>query len=153
MAKNKKQDNAEAKEDIVMEVMPGADAVSEEEVKPFEVDLNFDEVPEEEAKDEEVEQEVDAAPEEEVVAEEPEPEVAEEETAEPEAVSEEGVVEDSEPAPQPDIPAVEGSEQNPDGQDKVKAPMCLSLDLMKSWLKTKLCKKSYKKLQKQSNKL
>ena len=123
MAKNKKQDNAEAKEDIVMEVMPGADAVSEEEVKPFEVDLNFDEVPEEEAKDEEVEQEVDAASEEEVVAEEPEPEIAEEETAEPEAVSEEGVDENSEPAPQPDIPAVEGSEQSLDGQDKVKAPM------------------------------
>jgi len=123
MAKNKKQDNAEAKEDILMEVMPGADAVSEEEAKPFEVDLNFDEVPEEEAKDEEVEQEVDAASEEEVVAEEPEPEVAEEETAEPEAVSEEGVDENSEPAPQSDISAVEGSEQSLDGQDKVKAPM------------------------------
>lgn len=124
MAKSKKQDNAEAPEELVLDGMPGADAVSEEEVKPFEVDLNFeDDAPEEEAKDEEVEQEVDATPEEEVVAEEPEPEVAEEETAEPEAVSEEGVVEDSEPAPQPDIPAVEGSEQNPDGQDKVKAPM------------------------------
>jgi len=63
MAKSKKQDNAEAGEGLVMEVMPGADVVSEEAVKPFEVDLNFDEVPEEEAKDEEVEQEVDAAPE------------------------------------------------------------------------------------------
>ena len=153
MAKNKKQDNAEAKEDIVMEVMPGADAVSEEEVKPFEVDLNFDEVPEEEAKDEEVEQEVDAAPEEEVVAEEPEPEVAEEETVEPEAVSEEGVDENSEPAPQPDIPAVEGSEQSLDGQDKVKAPMVPKSRLDEVLAKTKLCKKSYKKLQKQSKKL
>jgi hypothetical protein len=124
MAKSKKQDNAEAKEDIVMEVMPGADGISEDEAKPFEVDLNFEEdAPEEEAENEEVEQEVDAAPEEEVVAEEPEPEVAEEETVEPEAVSEEGVDENSEPASQPDIPAVEGSEQSLDGQDKVKAPM------------------------------
>ena len=86
MAKSKKQDNAEAPEELVLDGMPGADAVSEEEVKPFEVDLNFeDDAPEEEAKDEEVEQEVDATPEEEAVAEEPEPEVAEEETAEPEA--------------------------------------------------------------------
>lgn len=124
MAKSKKQDKAEAKEDLVMEVMPGADAISQEEAKPFEVDLNFEEdAPEEEAENEEVEQEVDAAPEEEAVAEEPEPKVKEEETTEPEAISEEGVVEDSEPAPQPDIPAVEGSEQNLDGQEKVKAPM------------------------------
>lgn len=124
MAKSKKQDNAEAPEELVLDGMPGADAVSEEEVKPFEVDLNFeDDAPEEEAKDEEVEQEVDATSEEEAVAEEPEPEVAEEETAEPEATSEEGVDENSEPAPQPDIPAVEGSEQSLDGQDKVKAPM------------------------------
>ena len=123
MAKSKKQDNAKAEESLIMEVMPGADVVSEEEAKPFEVDLNFDEVPEEETKDEEVEQEVDATSEEEVVAEESEPEVAEEETAEPEAVSEEGVDENSEPATQPDISAVEGSEQSLDGQDKVKAPM------------------------------
>ena len=123
MAKSKKQDNAEAPEELVLDGMPGADAVSEEEAKPFEVDLNFDEVPEEETKDEEVEQEVDATSEEEAVAEEPEPEVAEEETAEPEATSEEGVDENSEPASQPDIPAVEGSEQSLDGQDKVKAPM------------------------------
>ena len=127
MAKSKKQDNAETKEDIVMEVMPGADGISEDEAKPFEVDLNFEEdAPEEEAQNEEVEQEVDAAPEEEAVAEEPEPEVAEEEAVEPEATSEEGVVEDSEPTPQPDIPAVEGSEQSLDEQNEVKeskAPM------------------------------
>jgi len=122
MAKSKKQDNAETKEDIVMEVMPGADGISEDEAKPFEVDLNFDEVPEEEAENEEVEQEVDAAPEEEVVAEEPQPEVEEEETIETEAVSEEGVVEDSESTPQPDIPAVEGSEQRLDEQNEVKEP-------------------------------
>ena len=66
MAKSKKQDNTEAKEDLVMDVMPGADAVSEEDAKPFEVDLNFEEdAPKEEAENEEVEQEVDAAPEEE----------------------------------------------------------------------------------------
>ena len=44
MAKSKKQDNAEAPEELVLDGMPGADAVSEEEVKPFEVDLNFEEV-------------------------------------------------------------------------------------------------------------
>ena len=53
MAKSKKQDNAETKEDIVMEVMPGADGISEDEAKPFEVDLNFEEdAPEEEAQNE-----------------------------------------------------------------------------------------------------
>ena len=123
MAKSKKQDNAEAKDDtLMMDVMPGADAVSDEEAKSFDVDLNFDEVPEEEAQDEKVEQEVDAAPEEEVVAEEPEPETKEEETVEPEATSEEGVDENSEADAQPDIQPVEGSEQSLDGQDEVKEP-------------------------------
>jgi len=125
MAKSKKKDNAEAKDDtLIMDVMPGADAVSEEEAKSFDVDLNFEEdAPEEEAQDEKVEQEVDAAPEEEAVAEEPEPETKEEETVEPEAASEEGVDENSEADAQPDIQPVEGSEQSSDGQDKVKAPM------------------------------
>ena len=45
MAKSKKQDNAEAPEELVLDGMPGADAVSEEEAKPFEVDLNFEEEP------------------------------------------------------------------------------------------------------------
>ena len=124
MAKSKKKDNAEPKDDtLMMDVMPGADVVSEEEAKPFDVDLNFEEdAPEEEAQDEKVEQEVDAAPEEEAVAEEPEPETKEEENVEPEATSEEGVDENSEADAQPDIQPVEGSEQSLDGQDEVKEP-------------------------------
>ena len=31
------------KDDIVMDVMPGADKITEEDAKHFEVDLNFDE--------------------------------------------------------------------------------------------------------------
>ena len=65
MAKNKKATAETQVEELVMDVMPGADPVSEEEAKAFEVDLNFDDVPEDE--NEEVEQEVDATPEEEVV--------------------------------------------------------------------------------------
>ena len=125
MAKSKKKDNAEPKDDtLMMDVMPGADVVSEEEAKPFDVDLNFEEdAPEEEAQDEKVEQEVDATPEKEAVAEEPKPETKEEENVEPEATSEEGVDENSEADAQPDIQPVEGSEKSSDGQDKVKAPM------------------------------
>ena len=48
MAKSKKKSNAEKMDDLIMDVMPGADVVSDEEAKPFEVDLNF----EEEAKNE-----------------------------------------------------------------------------------------------------
>ena len=67
MAKTKEKNNAEKMDDLMLDGMPGADAVSEEETKPFEVDLNFDEVLEEEAENEEVEQEVDATSEEAVV--------------------------------------------------------------------------------------
>ena len=41
---------AEDKNDIVLDSMPGADVKTEEETKPFEVDLNFeDEAPAEDA--------------------------------------------------------------------------------------------------------
>ena len=119
MAKSKKKSNAEKMDDLIMDVMPGADVVSDEEAKPFEVDLNF----EEEAKNEEVKEEDDATPEEKAVAEEPEPEVEEETAVQPEATSEEGVDENSKADAQPDIQPVEGSEQSPDELDKVKAPM------------------------------
>lgn len=120
MAKSKKKTAETQIEEIVMDGMPGADVVSEEEAKAFEVDLNFDDVPEDQ--NEEVEEQNDAVAEEKVAETEPKAESAEEEPAEPEAVSEEGVVEDSESAPQPDIPAVEGSEQSLDEQTEVKAP-------------------------------
>ena len=116
MAKSKKATAETQVEELVMDVMPGADPVSEEEAKAFEVDLNFDDVPEEE--NEEVEQAVDATPEEKVVEEEPEPETE----AEPETNSEEGVVEDSEQVAQPDLQPVEGSEQDLDQQNEVKEP-------------------------------
>ena len=43
MAKSKKKSNAEKMDDLIMDVMPGADVVSDEEAKSFEVDLNFEE--------------------------------------------------------------------------------------------------------------
>jgi hypothetical protein len=124
MAKSKKKTAETQIEEIIMDGMPGADIVSEEEAKAFEVDLNFDEVQEDQ--NEEVEEQNDAVAEEEVAETEPEAESAEEEPAEPEAISEEGVDEDSEPVAQPDIQTIEGSEQSPDEQTAVKetkAPM------------------------------
>jgi len=124
MAKSKKKTAETQIEEIIMDGMPGADVVSEEEAKAFEVDLNFDEVQEDQ--NEEVEEQNDAVAEEEVAETEPEAESAEEEPAEPEAISEEGVDEDSEPVAQPDIQTIEGSEQDLDEQTAVKetkAPM------------------------------
>ena len=46
MAKSKKKTAETQIEEIIMDGMPGADTVSEEEAKAFEVDLNFDEVQE-----------------------------------------------------------------------------------------------------------
>ena len=41
MAKNKKEEN-QIEDNVVFETMPGADPVSEEDSKPFEVDMNFE---------------------------------------------------------------------------------------------------------------
>ena len=120
MAKTKKKTAETQTEEIIMDGMPGADVVSEEEAKEFEVDLNFDDVQEDE--NEEVEEQNDAVAEEEVVETEPEAESAEEESAEPEETSEEGVVEDSEQVAQPDIQPVEGSEQGLAQQNEVETP-------------------------------
>ena len=77
---------AEEKKDVIMDGMPGADPITEEEAKPFEVDLNFeDEVPaEEEVVGEDSEEEEVEFPSEEVVeeVEETTDEVEEEEDAE-----------------------------------------------------------------------
>ena len=70
------------KDDIVMDVMPGADKITEEDAKHFEVDLNFDEPEAPEAPEEETEEEVEFPAEEEVV------EVEEETTAEAEEETE-----------------------------------------------------------------
>ena len=77
MAKSKAKE-----EGIIMDSMPGADVKTAEEVKPFEVDLNFEDEPvAEEVVAEEPEETVAEEVEEEVVAEEPEVE-AEAETEE-----------------------------------------------------------------------
>lgn len=99
--------------EIVMDRMPGADLISEEEVKPFEVDLNFEEEPkDEEPENEEVSEETNTLAEEEVVEEEPEQQEKEEESSEPEASSEEVVDGESEDAPQSDIQPTERSNEH-----------------------------------------
>ena len=78
MAKSKAKE-----EGIIMDSMPGADVKTAEEVKPFEVDLNFEDEPvAEEVVAEEPEETVAEEVEEEVVAEEPEVEAEAEETVE-----------------------------------------------------------------------
>lgn len=108
----KKEETNEVNE-LVMDRMPGADAISEEEAKPFEVDLNFEEEPkDEEPENEEVSEETNSVSEEEVVEEESEQQEEEEESPEPEASSEEVVDGESEDAPQPDIQPIEGSDEH-----------------------------------------
>jgi hypothetical protein len=123
MAKSKKNTAETQVTEVIMDVMPGADIISEDEAKPFEVDLNFG-VQEDE--NEEVEEQNDDVAKEAVAEAEPEAEIAEGETGESEELSEEGVVEDSEPTPQPDIQPIEASEQGLVGQNELetsKAPM------------------------------
>ena len=62
-------------EELVFEGMPGADAKTEEDVQPFQVDMNFEDEPKEETVEETEEEET---TEEEPVAEETTEEVAEE---------------------------------------------------------------------------
>jgi hypothetical protein len=148
MAKSKEKNNAEKMDDLIMDGMPGADTVSEEEAQPFGVDLNFDEVQED--KNEEVEEQNDAVAEEEVAETEPEAESAEEEPAEPEEISEEGVDEDSEPVAQPDLQTIEGSEQGLDEQTNVKqtkAPMVPKSRLDEVLAKNKAMQKKLKEVQ------
>lgn len=116
----KKEETQETNE-IVMETVPGADPVSEEDTKPFEVDLNFENV-EEESDNEEVTEETDAPAEEEVVEEESETPEEEETPAEPEVASEEGVDEDSDTDAQPDIQPAEGSDENIPEEKEVEQP-------------------------------
>lgn len=101
---------AEEKKDIVMDGMPGADPITEEEAKPFAVDLNFeDEVPaEEEVVEEDSEEEEVEFPSEEVVeeVEETTDEVEEEEDAED--------PEDGEDQDEVEIPGESEEEETPD---------------------------------------
>ena len=88
---------AEEKNDIILDGMLGADKKTEEEVKPFEVDLNFaDETPAEDSAEE--------TPEEEVEFPNEEGEVIEEElTAEEEAVEEEDAEDIEDPEDQDEV--------------------------------------------------
>ena len=79
---------ADNKDELVFEGMPGADAKTEEDVQPFQVDMNFEDEPKEETVEETEETE---ATEEEPVAEETTEEVAEEQV-------EEAVVQETESA-------------------------------------------------------
>ena len=113
MAKDKSTD------ELVFDGMPGADAKTEEDVKPFQVDMNF-ETTEEEVEETETEEET---TEEEPVAEETTEEVAEEQVEEPvaqEAESEEQTTE-PESVPGNDEQPVEAVEEEPEVE--TKAPM------------------------------
>jgi len=114
MAEDKNND------ELVFEGMPGADAKTEEDVQPFQVDMNFEDEPKEETVEETEEEET---TEEEPVAEETTEEVAEEQTEE--VVAEE--TEDEEPTgeqesvPGNDEQPVEAVEEEPEVE--TKAPM------------------------------
>ena len=96
MAKNKKAKAPEVEDnlDVVYDGIPGADKVTDEDVKPFDVDLNFEDEP----KAEDIEEDVEETTEEEEVeeVEETEPEVAEEEPTEGEEPEGEEPVEEAE---------------------------------------------------------
>lgn len=88
-----KKDNTTETEDLVFEGMPGADVKTEEDVAPFQVDMNF-ETTEEEVEETETEEQT---AEEEPVAEETTEEVAEEQVEEVAAEQTEDVPEATEP--------------------------------------------------------
>ena len=114
----KTQDNTTAEDKVELDVMPGADPISEEEAKPFEVDMNF-ETPEED--EEEAQEEADENV-----------EVEEEPLEEPEEDEEEEVVEaadaEAEDSGEEELLAEdEGDTQQPEGTDETglaqKEPM------------------------------
>lgn len=114
----KTQDNTTAEDKVELDVMPGADPISEEEAKPFEVDMNF-ETPEED--EEEAQEEADENV-----------EVEEESLEEPEEDEEEEVVEaadaETEDSGEEELLAEdEGDTQQPEGTDEAglaqKEPM------------------------------
>tara|TARA_B100000035_G_C21013100_1_gene560565 strand:- start:92 stop:1135 length:1044 start_codon:yes stop_codon:yes gene_type:complete len=107
-------------EELVFEGMPGADAKTEEDVQPFQVDMNFEDEPKEDTVEE---TETEEATEEEPVAEETTEEVAEEQIEEPvaqETESQEQTTE-QESVPTDDGQPVETVEEEP--EVATKAPM------------------------------
>ena len=123
MAKDKSTD------ELVFDGMPGADAKTEEDVKPFQVDMNF-ETTEEEVEETETEEET---TEEEPVAEETTEEVAEEQVEEPVAEETESESEETEQESVPGndeqpVEAVEEGSEEPKVEEvaeveEPKAPM------------------------------
>jgi len=111
---------ADNKDELVFEGMPGADAKTEEDVQPFQVDMNFEDEPKEDTVEE---TETEEATEEEPVAEETTEEVAEEQIEEPvaqETESQEQTTE-QESVPTDDGQPVETVEEEP--EVATKAPM------------------------------
>ena len=123
MAKDKSTD------ELVFDGMPGADAKTEEDVKPFQVDMNF-ETTEEEVEETETEEET---TEEEPVAEEATEEVAEEQVEEPVAEETESESEETEQESVPGndeqpVEAVEEGSEKPEVEEvaeveEPKSPM------------------------------
>ena len=117
-------------EELVFEGMPGADAKTEEDVQPFQVDMNFEDEPKEENVEE---TETEETTEEEPVAEETTEEVAEEQVEEPVAEETESESEETEQESVPGndeqpVEAVEEGSEEPEVKEvaeveEPKAPM------------------------------
>ena len=118
---------ADNKDELVFEGMPGADAKTEEDVQPFQVDMNFEDEPKEENVEE---TETEETTKEEPVAEETTEEVAEEQVEEPATEETESESEEAEPESvqgddeQP-VEAVEEGSNEPEVEEveEPKAPM------------------------------
>ena len=118
---------ADNKDELVFDGMPGADAKTEEDVQPFQVDMNFEDEPKEENVEE---TETEETTEEEPVAEETTEEVAEEQVEEPVTEETESESEETEPESvqgddeQP-VEAVEEGSNEPEVEEveEPKAPM------------------------------
>jgi len=95
---------ADNKDELVFDGMPGADAKTEEDVQPFQVDMNFEDEPKEENVEE---TETEETTEEEPVAEETTEEVAEEQVEEPATEETESESEETEPE------SVQGDDEQP----------------------------------------
>jgi len=152
----KKKAKAENKE-VIMDRMPGSDPMSTEDTKGFEANLNFmDDSVETEEVEFPKETEIEEVNENELTTTVEEVEASANAEAETESVetgetgSEETVENQDTSLAQPDIQPVEAASEEVTEQ---KAPMVPKSRLDEVLAKKKLCKKSYKKLQKQSKKL
>lgn len=150
-----KKDNTTETEDLVFDGMPGADAKTEEDVAPFQVDMNFeeeetqDEQTEEESSTEEATEEVAEAEEEEVAVEEPEA-TTEEEPAEELQTDDEQPVEPMEEAAEVEA-APEVAEVEEVIEEEPKAPMVPKSRLDEVLAKNKEMQKKLQDIEKQDD--